>query len=119
MKTFRFFELLKRMDQLIRLESTGDATCFSEKLGISRRQLYYYIDELRDLGLPLAYDRYQKTFYYETRCRLKIEIKILNLEENEFRELKGGYFLYGNFLYAMSLHNHGITWLSQTRIFYQ
>ena len=88
----KYFDLMERMDQMIRFENTGDASEFSERLGISRRQLYYYVDELKDLGLPLSYNRNSKTFFYEKKCMLKINITIRELGDSELSEYKGGNF---------------------------
>lgn len=90
MKTFPFFELLERIDQLIRQERTGDSFEFSGRLGLSRRQLYYYLDEMKDMGLPISYNRRGKTFYYEKQCRLRIHVSITELEDSEERNLFGG-----------------------------
>jgi len=86
----KYFQLIERMDQMIRLEKTGDANEFSDRMGISRRQLYYYLDELRDLGLPLLYNRSSKTFFYERNCRLKIEISVREMDDSEIRTFEGG-----------------------------
>jgi predicted DNA-binding transcriptional regulator YafY len=90
MKTFPFFELLERIDQMIRQEKTGDSFEFSTRLGLSRRQLYYYLDEMKEIGLPILYDRKNKTFYYEKQCRLRIHVSITELEDSEERILFGG-----------------------------
>jgi hypothetical protein len=88
----KYFDVMERMDQMIRLENTGDAYEFSERLGISRRQLYYYVDELREMGLPLSYNRCAKTFFYEKRCRLKIDISVRELGDSDLRNYSGGFF---------------------------
>jgi hypothetical protein len=93
----KYFDLMERMDQLIRFENTGDSNEFSEKLGISRRQLYYFVEELKVLGLPLSYDRKLKTFYYEKDCMLKIEISIKELGDSELRNYGGGKIFGKNF----------------------
>ena len=90
MKTFQFFELLERIDQMIRQKCTGDSFEFSSRLGLSRRQLYYYLDEMKDIGLPISYSRKDKTFFYEKQCRLKIQVSITELEDLEERYLFGG-----------------------------
>lgn len=92
MNPMKYFELMERMDQLIRLESTGDASEFSERLGISRRQLYYYVDEMKDLGLPVCYNRNSKTFFYAKSCRLKIDISVRELNDPDRENLSGGMF---------------------------
>ncbi len=98
MNPMKYFELMERMDQLIRMENTGDAFEFSERLGISRRQMYYYVDELRELGLPVSYNRRSKTFFYEKNCRLRIDVSVRELGDNDLKYLTGGFLLNKNAL---------------------
>jgi hypothetical protein len=53
---------LKKMVHLITTGTTGNPSDFSNKLGISRSQLYVEIDELNSLGADIHYDRKQNTF---------------------------------------------------------
>jgi hypothetical protein len=92
MNTMKYFNVMERMDQLIRLESTGDSFEFSEKLGVSRRQMYYYIEELKDLGLPLSYNRRARTYFYEKNCRLKIDVSVKEMGASELTNYIGGFF---------------------------
>ncbi|MFW6219219.1 MAG: HTH domain-containing protein [Bacteroidota bacterium] len=45
---FKLIGKIQRIDMLIRQERTGNADEFAEMLGISRRQVYNYLDELKD-----------------------------------------------------------------------
>jgi predicted DNA-binding transcriptional regulator YafY len=76
MSTLKYISRLERLDQLIRHEGTGNAPVFAERLGISVRQLYNLIEELRDLGMPIAYCRIRQTFYYRFPCRIIFEIRM-------------------------------------------
>jgi len=75
MSGLKYISRLERMDQFIRQECTGNAPAFASRLKISVRQLYNLIDELKDLGLPIAYCRTRQTFYYRCRCRIVFEIR--------------------------------------------
>jgi predicted DNA-binding transcriptional regulator YafY len=90
MCTIKYIERLERIDQFIRQQRTGTAYEFAEKMGISRRQLYNLLDELKDLGLPVMYSRSTRTFMYEYNCRLKINIEVLELENAELSYYEGG-----------------------------
>ena len=48
---------LQRINQLIRMKATGPPCQFSNRLGISERQLYRLLDELKSYGLPIEYSR--------------------------------------------------------------
>ena len=76
MSGLKYISRLERMDQLIRHEGTGNAPAFAERLGISVRQLYNLIEELKDLGMPIAYCRTRQTFYYLHPCRIIFEIRL-------------------------------------------
>jgi len=86
MSTFKNISRFEWLDQLIRQEKTGNPPALARRIGVSVRQLYYLIDELRDLGLPVDYCRTRKTFYYRSRCRL---VFILKVEHVSGKELLG------------------------------
>ncbi|MCG8696953.1 MAG: hypothetical protein MI922_02775 [Bacteroidales bacterium] len=65
MDLIKHIERYKHIDYLIRLKKTGNPLEFAEKIGLSRRQLFYYLDELRDFGLNIKYSNLLKTYYYE------------------------------------------------------
>jgi len=76
MSTMKYVARMERIDQLIRQEMTGKAPDFAERLNISVRQLYNLMDELKDLGLPIAYCRARQTYFYKVPCRIVFEIRI-------------------------------------------
>jgi len=56
---------LEYMDLLIRTRSTGTPAQFAQKIGISRRCLFLWIDQLReDFNFPIEYDKKSQTYYY-------------------------------------------------------
>ena len=75
MSGFKYISRLERIDQLIRQEGTGNAPAFASRLGVSVRQLYNLIEELKDLGMPIAYCRTRQTYYYRYNCRIIFEIR--------------------------------------------
>lgn len=76
MSTMKYVARMERIDQLIRQEMTGSATDFAGRLNISVRQLYNLMDELKDLGLPIAYCRIRQTYYYRVPCRIVFEVRM-------------------------------------------
>ena len=60
-----YFERLKKIHELINLQSTGNTEAFAAQLGISRSQLFVYLKELRNNGTPIQYSRIMQTYYYE------------------------------------------------------
>jgi len=94
----KYVNRLKRIDQLIRQQRTGNPKKLAEKLGISESHVYNCIEEMRDLQLPIAYCRIRQTYYYTHQVQLKIEIAIIDLTSEEVTEIEGGincaYFLF-------------------------
>ena len=97
MSTMKYVARMERIDQLIRQEMTGKATNFAERLHISVRQLYNLIDELKDMGLPIAYCRTRQTYYYKVPCRIVFEVRIEELSIREYGNLDEGSSLNANF----------------------
>jgi predicted DNA-binding transcriptional regulator YafY len=59
-----FLVEVQRMNALIKLKKTGTPTEFAKKLGLSTRTLHRRIDFLKDIGVPIAYDRFAQSYYY-------------------------------------------------------
>lgn len=80
-KALNVVERLIKMDSLIKKEKTGNSNQFAQKLGISRSQFYNDIDELKDLGIKIRYNKYKLSYEYfgayvlEIHQRLKIICK--------------------------------------------
>ena len=68
----RYIERLEYMDQLIRLECTGRPEVFAEKLGISKRHMYKYIECLNQMGACVVYNNKSQTYFYKEGGRLHI-----------------------------------------------
>ena len=56
---------MRSLKYYIERENTGSADELADKLGVSRRTVFYYLDILRDEGYTIQYSRYRKTYYYE------------------------------------------------------
>lgn len=75
---------------LIQKENTGTPDEFAERLHLKRRQLQNILDEIRDYGAEIAYDRYRNTYYYTNNFEIVIKIKANPLSEQEENETFGG-----------------------------
>jgi len=80
MSTIKYINRLKRMDQLIRLKSTGNPIEFARKMKVSERNLFVYLADLRKLGAPLTWSSIRNSYVYETPG--KLEIGFLTLHSN-------------------------------------
>lgn len=101
MEILKHLKRIKRIDELVRNEKTGTPEQLAQKLCISRRQLYYIIDELKLMGAPIEYNILKKTYQYIKECEVNIDIEIKILDEKEQREIFGGF----SYQSAILLHN--------------
>lgn len=102
---YKYLDRLQYMDQLIRQQRTGNATEFGRKLGLSRRQVYNLLEELRLLGIELEYNRSLKSFIYLKSYKINIELNISEIADSEAIGLKAGLnFLLKSSFCAIKLH---------------
>ncbi len=88
----KYLSRLQRLDQLIRQNQTGAPKELAHKMGISERQAYNYIEDMKELGLPVFYDRYRQSYCYEEPVELSINVSFRNLSSGEITKIEGGRF---------------------------
>lgn len=91
MKAVEQLERLKRMNQLIKAESTGTPDEFSRRLGISRRQLYSEIEYIKLMGAAITYSKTRQTFYYCNGHELEINYSFRIISKGISKKIYGGY----------------------------
>ena len=84
----KYLERLERLHLLVRRKATGSPCELANKLGLSERQTLEYVRELKDLDIPIAYCKHQKTYYYERDVIFKFEFRTLS--KDELRNVEGG-----------------------------
>lgn len=110
MQLFETIDRAQRIHRMIQKSATGTPAEFAERLHISRRSLYYLLDELKDFGAEIAYDRTKCTFYYANNFELELIIKVSPLTSKEKSYIYGGNIeLY--FDCARRLHGIGLSLL--------
>lgn len=72
MPILKYIERIRLFDCLIKRKATGNYDQFAEKLGISKSVLYKMIEDLKLEGIPIGYDKYRQSFYYQEPGELKI-----------------------------------------------
>jgi len=55
---------MERLKYLIKREYTGNADELAEKLGVSRRTAFNYLETLRDEGVVIKFSKFRGTYYY-------------------------------------------------------
>ena len=74
MKAIQQLERFQRIDYLIRLKTTGTPAEFAKKLGISRRQLFKDLEDIRNIGVQVAYSRIRETYFYGNGFELDVNL---------------------------------------------
>lgn len=74
MKILFYIERIGIIHQLVASRKTGTPAEMAVKLHISVSRLAKIIDELRDLGAPIRYDRCAKTYYYAYPYNISVNI---------------------------------------------
>ena len=104
MAYFKYLERLQRIDRLIRMESTGTPGEFAQKLNISESHLYFCLKELREYGLPIAYNGLKRTYYYRENVKLSVSVCIQKLTKDEVIHIIGGHAK-NSYFFAPLLYN--------------
>jgi len=58
------YRLLQRIHEFIRRKGTGRYDAFASRLGIPASSFYRRLDELRELGAEIVYDRERESYVY-------------------------------------------------------
>jgi len=96
MEFIRQIERLQLLNKLVKEQRTGKPEELAERLGIRRRQLYVYIEYLKDFGMDVQFSRKIGSFVYADEHELKIEVRFELLDSKDRIEINGGESL--NFL---------------------
>lgn len=93
MQIIKQLERLKKANLLIKSECTGNPDEFAIKLTISRSQLYNILEQLKDFGAPIKYNKKLNSFYYTTHFSLEINYSLKAILEDEQKTIFGGFSL--------------------------
>ena len=92
MKAIEQLERLRRIHELIKAERTGTPEEFANSLHISRRQLYEYINLIKDFGVDINYSKQKGTFFLCNGHELNINCSVKVVTKEEAIKINGGYF---------------------------
>lgn len=90
MEFVRQIERLQLLNKLVREQRTGSPEELAERLGLSRRQLYSYLEFLKDFGANIVYSRKANSFIFSENTELEIVFRFQVLGEETSREIRGG-----------------------------
>ncbi|HEX6981742.1 MAG TPA: HTH domain-containing protein [Balneolaceae bacterium] len=90
MSLYRYITRIRRLDAMIRRKSTGSPKELADKLDISERWLYKFLEELKEeFDCPIIYDHYRESYVYEEQGEMIIGFR-KNLSEKEKKKVSGG-----------------------------
>ncbi len=86
MSLIKFIRRLEYVNFLIKRKATGDLATFSRKNSLSKRAMTDFLQQMKDLGADIKYDRKQRTYYYEkngemTKCVFMQYGEVLSMDE--------------------------------------
>jgi hypothetical protein len=65
MAILKHIKRLKYIDYLIKRKATGNLEVFAGKNGLSKRAMTDVLNEMKELGFPIKYNRTRNTYYYD------------------------------------------------------
>ncbi|MCA0932987.1 DNA-binding protein [Lutimonas saemankumensis] len=90
MNNLKQLERIKKIHNLIRLESTGTPEELSKKLRISIRQTFSLLEQMRELEAPVKFNRKAKTYYYERDFDINITISVHVISRGNLTNIYAG-----------------------------
>jgi predicted DNA-binding transcriptional regulator YafY len=95
MEFIRQIERLQLLNKLVREQRTGSPEELAERLGVSRRQLYVYLEYLKDMGVDIQFSRRLNSFVFTCEKQVYIDWRFEILEPAELKKVVGGGRLLG------------------------
>ena len=74
----RYYKL-EQVHQFIKMKATGNPNDFSRKINKSRRSLYNIIDELKNMGARVTYNKQRETFEYQNDFDITLKVEGKNI----------------------------------------
>ncbi|MDL2214999.1 HTH domain-containing protein [Dysgonomonas sp. OttesenSCG-928-M03] len=72
----KYIDRMNYLCKLIENESTGTPEELAEKLSVSKRQMFNLINNLKDMGAEIKYNRVRATYYFINDFEMVINVEI-------------------------------------------
>jgi predicted DNA-binding transcriptional regulator YafY len=83
---------IELFDYLVQHQMTGTQHELAQKLKMSKRQLYNFLEELKEMKVPIEYCKKQQHYYYKKKGSLIFDfVEGKPLSKNELHKIRGGY----------------------------
>jgi predicted DNA-binding transcriptional regulator YafY len=66
---------LERIDSLIRIKGTGTPIQLANRIGVSERCLYKYLNLMKEFGAPIKFCNSRQSYYYDEEGHFKITFR--------------------------------------------
>ncbi|MBW8323717.1 MAG: bacteriocin [Prolixibacteraceae bacterium] len=91
-KLLQQIELIERIDQLIRLKSTGTPKKFAQRLDISEASLYRLIETIKGMDAPVEFSIRYQSYVYSDEVNFMCGFFRKELSYNELQKVNGGFY---------------------------
>ncbi len=86
-------ERIERMHEMIAHRRTGTPEEFAEKIGVAKSTIYVLIKELKELGAPIVWCKYTRSYTYRYNVEFRVGFEHPSLSKRELRRISGGHSL--------------------------
>lgn len=90
MKTIKNLRRLNQLHELIEQECTGSPKQLAARLHVSERLIYCLIEQLRDYGAIVRYDRGRRTYFYQGEFQFSVNISVAVGDQNGMTQIYAG-----------------------------
>lgn len=90
MEFIKQIERLQLLSKLVGEKRTGSPKELAQRLSLSRRQLYSYLEFMKDYGMDIAYSRKANSFLINNGKKIKIDLQFQVMDEKANGEISGG-----------------------------
>lgn len=96
MIALKYLDRIERLHLLIKRKATGTPKALASRLEVSEASVYEYIKTLKEMGAPVVYDIYRKSYVYHKPCSLSLRYDVQDMEDDEIKYAQAGCQLYNS-----------------------
>lgn len=96
MIALKYLDRIERLHLLIKRKATGTPKALASRLEVSEASVYEYIKTLKEMGAPVVYDIYRKSYVYDKPCSLSLRYDVQDMEDDEIKYAQAGCQLYNS-----------------------
>ena len=90
MIALKYLDRIERLHLLIKRKATGSPKELADRLEVSEASVYEYIKTMKEMGAPIVYDLYRKSYVYSQACSLNLRYQVRDMEDDELLYAQAG-----------------------------